>query len=189
MARDSQTAPDGAVFRDLNGNGVMDPYEDARLTPEQRTDDLLPRLSLAEKAGLLFHTVISALPAGDHDSMDHFLGGTHREVVGSRMINHFNLGRLGDPVETAAWHNALQELAAAAPHGIPITFSSDPRHGFAENEGMAFRAGAFSEWPEFLGLAALGDPDLVRSFAETVREEYLAVGIRAALHPQVDLAT
>ncbi|PPI41690.1 MULTISPECIES: glycoside hydrolase family 3 protein [unclassified Rathayibacter] len=189
MARDSQTAPDGAVFRDLNGNGVMDPFEDPRLTPEQRADDLLPRLSLAEKAGLLFHTVISSLPAGDHDSTDHFLGGSHREVVGSRFLNHFNVGRIDDPVETAAWQNALQELAAAAPHGIPITFSSDPRHGFAQNEGMAFRAGAFSEWPEFLGLAALGDPDLVRSYAETVREEYLAVGIRAALHPQVDLAT
>ena len=25
------TAPDGTVFRDLNGNGVLDPYEDPRL--------------------------------------------------------------------------------------------------------------------------------------------------------------
>jgi len=40
-----------------------------------------------------------------------------------------------------------------------------------------------------LGFAALGDADLVRRFADVVRREYLAVGIRVALHPQIDLAT
>lgn len=40
-----------------------------------------------------------------------------------------------------------------------------------------------------MGLAALQDPNWVRRFAEVACEEYLAVGLRAALHPQVDLAT
>lgn len=35
----------------------------------------------------------------------------------------------------------------------------------------------------------LRSPELVQKFAEIAREEYLAVGLRAALHPQVDLAT
>jgi len=35
----------------------------------------------------------------------------------------------------------------------------------------------------------LGDEDVVRDFARTAREEYAAVGLRAALHPTVDLAT
>ena len=60
--------------------------------------------------------------------------------------------------ETARWQNAMQELAEETPHGIPITFSSDPRHGFTENVGMALAAGALSQWPEPLGLAAIGDP-------------------------------
>jgi beta-glucosidase len=47
----------------------------------------------------------------------------------------------------------------------------------------------FSQWCETLGFGAIGDPDLVREFAEIVRLEYLAVGIRVALHPQIDLAT
>jgi beta-glucosidase-like glycosyl hydrolase len=73
--------------------------------------------------------------------------------------------------------------------GIPITLSSDPRHAFTKNFGTGFNAGVFSQWLESLGLAALRDPALVKKFAEVAREEYMAVGIRAALHPQVDLST
>ena len=50
-------------------------------------------------------------------------------------------------------------------------------------------AGPFSEWPEPLGLAALRDVEAVSEFADIVRQEYLAVGFRVALHPQLDLAT
>lgn len=56
------TAEDGTRFRDLNHNGVLDPYEDPRLSVEERVDDLVPRLSLEELCGLLFHTVIETGP-------------------------------------------------------------------------------------------------------------------------------
>ncbi len=42
---------------------------------------------------------------------------------------------------------------------------------------------------ETFPLGALDDPGLVRAFARTVRDDYRAMGIRMALHPQVDLAT
>src|SRR3954452_20960816 len=104
-------------------------------------------------------------------------------------LNHFNVGQLPPVRETVRWQNAMQELAEETPHGIPITFSSDPRHGFTHNIGMALAADALSQWPEPLGLAAIGDPELVQRFADIARQEYLALGLRAALHPQVDLAT
>jgi beta-glucosidase len=47
----------------------------------------------------------------------------------------------------------------------------------------------FSQWCETLGFGAIGDEELVRQFADIARREYLAVGIRVALHPQIDLAT
>ena len=50
-------------------------------------------------------------------------------------------------------------------------------------------AGPFSEWPESVGLAAIGDEALVERFGDIARQEYTAVGIRVALHPQIDLAT
>ncbi|MGW1501479.1 glycoside hydrolase family 3 N-terminal domain-containing protein [Streptomyces mirabilis] len=70
------------------------------------------------------------------------------------------------------------------------TFATDdPRHAFTDNPGASFNSGAFSAWPEPLGLAAIGDPALVERFGDTVRREYLAVGFRVAPHPQIDLAT
>ncbi|KRF21798.1 glycoside hydrolase family 3 protein, partial [Phycicoccus sp. Soil803] len=84
---------------------------------------------------------------------------------------------------------ALQKLAEQTPHGIPVTISTDPRHAFAENVGVGFSAGPFSQWPEALGLAAIDEPETTRLFAEIARREYRAVGIRSALQPQIDLAT
>ena len=184
----AQPAADFA-WRDLNGNGRLDPYEDPRLTPAERTADLLSRLSLEEKAGLMFHTVIEAGPDGTLLETPGALSKspTSTVVLGKRM-NHFNVHALGRARDAARWANALQRLAAETPHGIPVTISTDPRHGFFENEGMSFAAGSFSQWPEPIGLATLGEDD-IREFADIARREYLAVGIRMALHPQVDLAS
>ena len=90
----------------------------------------------------------------------------------------------------ARWHNTLQELAASTRLGIPVTLSTDPRHSFTRQpRHLGMLAGPFSQWPEPLGLAAIGDEDLVERFGDIARQEYLAVGIRVALHPQIDLAT
>ena len=45
-------------FRDLNGNGALDPYEDPRRPIDERVEDLLAQMTLEEKAGLMYHTPI-----------------------------------------------------------------------------------------------------------------------------------
>ena len=190
MRPELPTTEDGVTYRDLNGNGRMDPYEDPRLPVAERVEDLLGRLSLAEKVGLMFHTVIEA---GADGSLVEQAGAISKSattrVVVDKHLTHFNVHALGEPRLAARWSNALQALAETTPHGIPVTVSTDPRHAFMENAGVSFSAGAFSQWPEPLGLAALRDPELVRRFADVARQEYVAVGIRAALHPTLDLAT
>ena len=185
-----KTSPDGVQYRDLNRNGRMDPFEDPRLTVEERVADLLPRLSLEEKAGLMFHTVIEA---GTDGTVKEAPGAISKsptsDVVLRKHLTHFNVHALDDARMAARWHNALQAIAEQAPHGIPVTVSTDPRHSFIENAGASFAAKAFSQWPEALGLAALRDEDLVRQFGDVARQEYVAVGIRMALHPTLDLAT
>src|SRR5690606_4201339 len=59
------TAEDGTVFRDLDHDGVMAPFEDPRRSPAERAADLTGRLSLEEKAGLFFHTIIETSPDGE----------------------------------------------------------------------------------------------------------------------------
>jgi len=183
-------ASSGVRYRDLNRNGRMDPYEDPRLPVADRVEDLLGRLSLEEKAGLMFHTVIEAGPDGSVLERPGLISKSPTSVViGDKHLTHFNVHRLADARTAARWHNAVQALAEQTPHGIPVTISSDPRHSFTENVGASFAADSFSLWPEPLGLAALRDAELVRRFADIARQEYAAVGIRAALHPTLDLAT
>lgn len=185
-----KTSPEGVEYRDLNGNDRMDPFEDPRLTVEERVADLVPRLSLEEKVGLMFQTVIEAGADGTVKEApgDISKSGTS-DVVLRKHLTHFNVHALDDARMAARWHNALQAIAERSPHGIPVTISTDPRHAFIENAGASFAAKAFSQWPESLGLAALRDPALVREFGDIARQEYCAVGIRAALHPTLDLAT
>ena len=189
MTRTFRRHSDGTLFRDLNGNGVMDPYEDPILAPEARVEDLRARLSPEEKVGLLFQTVIDVSAPGDHDDPGRVGTGSSRDLIAGKLMNHFNVTRLPSARQSAEWQNALQELAEQTPHGIPVTLSSDPRHGFSSNDGMAQPAGYFSQWPEMMGLAAIGDPALFERFGDIARREYRAVGLRAALHPQLDLAT
>ncbi|MER6344056.1 glycoside hydrolase family 3 protein [Streptomyces sp. NPDC001595] len=152
-------------------------YRDPHRPADERVEDLLARMTLEEKAGQLFHTMATPAPDATLD------------LVTGRHLSHFNLLGQGTPRALAEWSNRLQEAAAGTRLGIPVTLSTDPRHAFTDNPGASFLSGAFSAWPEPLGLAAIGDAALVERFADTVRQEYLAVGFRVALHPQIDLAT
>lgn len=190
MRPDLLTAPDGTRFRDLNRNGVMDPYEDPRLSPEERVDDLVQRLSVSEKIGLMFQTVIEVGPGGELlEASGAISKSPTTEVVVGKNLSHFNVHAIRTAREAARWNNNLQRLAERTPHGVPVTISTDPRHAFVENTGVAFSAGPFSQWPEPMGLAALDDLAVIEQFADIARREYRAVGIRAALHPQIDLPT
>lgn len=185
-----QITDDGLAWRDLNHNGRLDPFEDPRLPVEERVADLLPRLSLDELVGLLFHTVIEAGPDGKLlDGPGHISKSGSCDVVVGKRMNHFNVHALSDARSAALWANRLQTLACETPHSIPVTISTDPRHAAAQNAGTSWSATFFSEWPDPMGLAALDDEALIEHYYTVVRREYLAVGIRAALHPTADLAT
>jgi beta-glucosidase len=138
-----------------------------------------------EKAGMMFH------PRGGHAAFEApgIFGSASTQQHIRDGINHFNTLQSGPARKMAAWHNEAQAEAQKTRLGIPVTFSTDPRHAFGFNPGTSLSTDAFSKWPEALGFGALDDPDLIRQFGETVRKEYLAVGIRVALHPQIDLAT
>ena len=157
---------------------------------DQRVEDLLSRMTSAEKAGILFQTMI-VVGSGDlAEPNSAFRANSAEYMIKEQQLSHFNVVRAADDARTLAkWQNRLQKLAASTRLGIPVTLSTDPRHHFTENVGTAAAAGAFSQWPETLGLAAIGSAELVQHFGDIARQEYVAVGFRLALHPQVDLAT
>lgn len=177
-----------AEFSDLNHNGRLDPYENARLTPEVRARDLLARMTLAEKAGLMLHGTAPTIRNGSgvEDSYDL---AKAEQLIRDGHVTSMITRLAADPEKMAVENNRLQAIARRTRLGIPIMISSDPRHHFYSFAGMSSSTNGFSQWPETLGFAALRDPALVRRFADIARQEYRATGIHMALSPQADIAT
>lgn len=181
---------DGFAFRDLNKNGRLDIYEDPRQPVEARVEDVLRRMTLVEKAGMMFINGAAVSADGSVEGTPESLVMARSAVaqMADKAMTHFNLWDVPSAQALAVWTNALQRCAEGTRLGIPVTIASDPRNHFSRSI-FAVAASEFSQWCEPLGFGAIGDPELVGRFADTVRQEYLAVGIRVALHPQIDLAT
>jgi beta-glucosidase len=180
----------GLRFKDLNGNGVLDPYEDWRLSPSARAADLVRRMTLEEKAGMMMHgTARSVGPGGMIGTGTAYDTGAVGKIIRGVGVNSFITRLSGDPRSLAAQNNSLQELAEGSRLGIPVTISTDPRNHFQYVVGASVQSNGFSKWPETLGLAAIGDAALVRRFADIARQEYRSVGIQETLSPQADIST
>lgn len=190
----------GQSFRDLNKNGTLDPYEDLSAPIEVRVDDLLDQMTLEEKAGTMFITMIGMTDDGDlidvpqlsTNPIDILFGvmmPQGSDMVAKRLMNSFNIVHTHDAEVLATFNNNIQKYAEKTRLGIPVTIATDPRHGTENNPGAAIYTPSFSQWPSSLGLAATRDTALVKAFGDIARQEYLATGIRLALHPMADLAT
>ncbi|KAH0360115.1 glycosyl hydrolase family 3 N terminal domain-containing protein, partial [Aureobasidium melanogenum] len=149
-------------------------------------------MTLEEKAGQLF---IKQIPAGINGTIDNttnVVDGsrnlTTAPLITEKLLSRFNVNNARSAKQMAEWHNAIQELALQTRLKIPVTIASDPRHAFADTVVSSIASGQFSKFPESLGIAALKDPVLAELYATIVRER-LAVGIRSALQPQIDLVT
>ena len=181
---------DGLRFKDLNRSGAVDSYEDWRLTPEARARDLVGRMTLEEKAGTMMHGTARGVGpmamAGVGTTYD---TAANRALIDGAKVTSMITRLGGEPAALAAQNNALQEIAERTRLGIPVTISTDPRHHFQYVLGASITEGQFSQWPETLGFAALGDTALMKRFGDVARQEYRAVGIHMALSPQADLAT
>lgn len=184
---------DNTPYRDLNKNGKRDIYEDRRQDIEKRVDDLLSQMTIEEKAGMMF---INGSRINDDGSLEERPGTgmfafapTAPSLITGKQMNHFNLWAVPGTKALATWYNNIQKFAEENTRlGIPVTIASDPRNAFSANI-FSMTANAFSQWPEPLGFAAIGDEALMQQHADAARQEYLAVGIREALHPMADLAT
>lgn len=185
----------GYQFRDLNKNGTLDVYEDTRQDMENRITDLIAQMNGEEKAGLLFIHILIMEEDGELSEIPS-LGNpfslmleTASSMIAQKKMNHFNIMETPTAIATARWNNNMQKMAERTRLGIPVTIATDPRHGKGFNVGTSVGTRFFSRWPSQLGLGATRDTSLVREFGDIARQEYVALGLRVALHPMADLAT
>lgn len=168
------------TYRDLNKNGEMDIYEDASQSITNRVNDLLSQMTLEEKAGMLFNSDVGLVGEPPVEA--------YKAQVDSLKINHMGMPGLATTKEMMELNNTIQKIAEESRLGIPVTWYTDPRHGLRYNEAAG--ENRYHSWfPSDLGFAATRNPELVRECADIGRQEYIALGIKLALHPMADLAT
>ena len=202
---------EGSRFKDLNGNGVLDPYEDWRLSPAERAADLVSRMTPEEKIGLM---VINSRTMGisqpdpaltshdgaldeqyhpikndPHNTAGLPYEGTTQQITELHM-RHFIMRETPTGSKIATWVNAMNEVAEGTRLGIPVIVAAN-----SKNELGGFKLGStpddqdFTEWPGTLGLAATGDLDLIADFAVKSRAEWVASGLRKGYMYMADTVT
>lgn len=185
---------DGYAFKDLNRNGVIDPYEDWRLDAGERAADLASQLPIERICGLMLYS-----SAVDADSAA--LSQKQKNYLQKDYIRHMLVRNVKDAATGAAWSNSVQALCEAEPFGVPSNNSTDPRNytnGAAnvnnykpEPDGEFNPVGEndISKWPREMGMGATFDMEVIRRHGEVCSAEYRALGITTALSPQADMAS
>lgn len=169
-------------FRDLSGDGALQPYEDWTRTAAERAADLAGRLSAAQRLALMAHMVTTDAPG----SLTPALEPATAAAVDAGVRFGLTAANTADVRYRAAWSNTIQARCEAGPLGIPFVISSEPAH--SSGNGRA-KARSFSQWPSELGFGATGDLALVEQFGGWVAQEYRAIGVGMALSPSANLAT
>ena len=116
--------------------------------------------------------------------------GTTRDVSEFHK-RHFILRASPSARTIAQWANNLQALCESDGLGIPAIIASNPRNHITMDASVGLSVGEtdFSVWPGELGLAAMRDFELTRTFADMARQEWQAVGLRKGYMYMADLAT
>ena len=185
---------DGYQFKDMNDNGELDPYEDWRLTAEERADDLLSQMDVDQQVYQMVHLTL----VSKKDSW------FTKNNVGFALVYEYifeaeepdedededeedeedgeDEGPLSNAKNAAILTNEIQELSEASDFGIPIIFSMDTEAGAAFVKDATYL-------PDEINQGAANDAELVAELNRVLKEELMAAGVRMALSPDADLIT
>lgn len=178
---------DGYQFKDLNDNGVLDAYEDWRLSPQERAENLLSLMTAEQKAAQMVHLTLVT----QKDSW------FNKNNVGFALVYEYifepeeeedeeESDETQTPISSARnaamRTNEIQELSESSELGIPVIFSMDTEAGAAFVKDATYL-------PDEINQGAAGDVALVTRLNEVLKEELKAVGVRMALSPDADLIT
>jgi beta-glucosidase len=135
-------------------------YRDPQVPVEDRLEDLLERMTLAEKIGQM--TQVEKNSISEQDITDLFLGSILSGGGGYPTPNN--------PQAWAGMVDGFQEYALKTRLGIPLLYGADAVHGHANVRGAVV-------FPHNIGLGATRDPDLVQRIGRATAEEMAATGV------------
>ncbi|MBW6474128.1 MAG: glycoside hydrolase family 3 C-terminal domain-containing protein [Anaerolineaceae bacterium] len=136
-------------------------YLNASLSSSERAEDLLARMTLAEKIGQMTLIEKNSLPT--EAVTQYFIGGVLSGGGGAPYNN--------TPENWAKMVDDYQKAALETPLGIPVIYGVDAVHGHNNVKDAVI-------FPHNIGLGAAGDEDLVFRVARATAEEMIATNIR-----------
>lgn len=176
---------DGLQFKDLNGDGKLDVYEDWRQDVDARVADLLSQMTVDEKIGSLYHASTGGTFTSLYPYNDEFLfsneptmevDGTlyvpmYHSIVSDNVTTYLHNVN-GTPIELLYENNTIQEIGESTRLGIPIVLSCDRSYNsFAGMVNMSNYAFGIADDTELLY-------DLVAQYAKEER----ALGFHVPFH-------
>lgn len=116
------------------------------------------------------------------------------ELIKKKFSRHLILRENPAPADLADYLNQLQYLAEDCGHFVPVQVMSNSRNENGEAVfGMNDASGVFATWPGTLGIAAAvkgtGDFGIVDTFADTVRRQWNACGLKKGYMYMADVVT
>lgn len=147
------------------------PYQNPALPTDARVEDLLARMTIAEKIGQM--TLIEKKSITRSDDIARYGLGALLSGAGARPDDNTPEGWLG-------MVNGFQKESQKTRLGIPLLYGVDANHGHGNIPGATF-------FPHAIGLAATKDADLVRAVAKATAEEVAATGINWVFSPDLDI--
>lgn len=154
----------------------MERYQDSSLTPRERAEDLLKKMSLEEKMAQV--TGIICPPVFTDEETE---GLRKRFPHGAGHISALVMLKIPDVKDVCRMQRTLQKMAMEQNgHGIPAIFHMEGLTG-------AMLAGAVS-FPYGIGRGATFDPELEEQIGRITARQELAAGITQILYPVLDIA-
>lgn len=148
---------------------------DSMLSPLERAEDLLGRLSLDEKMAQVTGVFPFDKEAEDFET----ISSCTKYGIGT--VSTLEVRRIKTLEEATAWQRRVQQIVMGnSPHHIPAAFHMEGVCG-------AFIQGAVS-FPAGIGRGASFNPNLEEKIAQVVSRQELAFGVTQILAPVLDVA-
>ncbi|MBV6508608.1 MAG: Beta-glucosidase BoGH3B [Acidimicrobiales bacterium] len=153
------------------------PYQDPKRPVPERVEDLLDRMTVAEKLAQLGCVWSTALVVDDRFDED-----VAREVLrnGTGHVTRVGGSTGLRPAASARFVNDIQRVLVEGTRlGVPAIVHEEAVAGFCARDATQF--------PQAIGLASTWDPDLLEAVGDVIRRQMMAVGARLTLSPVLDI--
>lgn len=147
------------------------PYQDSTRTIETRVNDLLSRMTIAEKIGQM--ALVEKNSIHNPNDIAKYGLGALLSGAGAKPTTNTPKG----------WFHMVrtfQKITQKTRLNIPLLYGVDANHGHGNVPGATI-------FPHAIGLGASKDPDLVRAVARATAEEVAATGINWVYSPDIDV--